>query len=116
MKQPPWLDRTSALLALLDPPRSPQSSSSRNAFVPSSSMTLRVRKPASSQGSLTGSAVAGSASPDGKKAYPSRPGGEAADASSSPSSSPEPTPEATPTAVAKRLPRVILKVGPRPET
>ena len=75
-------------------------------------MTLRVRKPASSQGSSTGAAVAGSASPDGKKAYPSRPGGEAADASSSP----EPTPEATPTAVAKKLPRVILKVGPRPET
>jgi histone deacetylase HOS3 len=76
-------------------------------------MTLRARKPGpAGQGT--------SSSPDRKKAYhQSHPVGEAAastdnaDASSSPSSPPE---SIAPAAAAKKLPRVILKVGPRPET
>ena len=81
-------------------------------------MTLRARK-AASQGTSTSTG----SSPDGKKAYnQSRPAGQAATtpeaaAEASSSSSPESTPEITPAAaVAKKLPRVILKVGPRPET
>jgi hypothetical protein len=55
-------------------------------------MTLRTRRPAS------------------------HPVGEAA-ADASSASSPESTSEIAPAAaVAKKLPRVILKVGPRPET
>ncbi|KAI0300365.1 histone deacetylase domain-containing protein [Russula brevipes] len=78
------------------------------AFIPPSSMTLRARKPAG-QGTPTGPAT----SPDRKKASQIRPVvGEAADTASSSES----TPETTPAASAKKLPRVILKVGPRPET
>lgn len=125
-KPPPWFERTSALLALLDP-RGAEPSSSRNVFIPPSSMTLRARKPAAGQGTTTTTSPA--PSPDGKKAaYQSRHVGEAAatadaspssssSSSSSSSPSPEPIPETTPPhAVAKKLPRVILKVGPRPET
>jgi histone deacetylase HOS3 len=114
-KRPLWFDRTSALLTQLDPHSSEQSLNSRGTFVPPSSMTLRARKPAS-QGTPT--------SPDRKKAYQSHPVGDAvvaaaadaADASSSLSSSESTAPEIAPAAVAKKLPRVILKVGPRPET
>jgi len=82
-------------------------------------MTLRVRK-AESQGTSTSTG----SSPDGKKAYnESRHAGQAATApeaaaeAAASSSSPESTPETTPAAaIAKKLPRVILKVGPRPET
>lgn len=91
----------------------------RATFVPPSSMTLRARKPAGPGTS--------SSSPDRKKAYhQSHPVGDAAaaaattaDAPSSlslSSSSRESAPEIAPAAVAKKLPRVILKVGPRPET
>lgn len=105
---PPWLDRTAALLAVLDP-RSAESSSTRGAFVLPSSMTLRARKPAGQGASSTSPAM----SPDRTKVDPNRPSGGAAVASSSPEST---TPETSPPTVTKKLPRVILRVGPRPET
>jgi histone deacetylase HOS3 len=117
MKPPPWLDRTSTLLARLDP-RGVESPSSRSAYVLPSSMTLRARKPASQ-----GTSASTGSSPDGKKVYnQGRPAGEAATAiaaatADASSSSRESTPDTTsPPAVVKKLPRVILKVGPRPET
>ena len=78
-------------------------------------MTLRTRK-AAGQGTVSSSSA--TTSPDRKKAaYQSHPVGEAA-ADASPALSPEPTSEIAPAAAAaaKKLPRVILKVGPRPET
>jgi hypothetical protein len=79
-------------------------------------MTLRARKPAGQGTSSTNHAT----SPDRKKAYQSHPVGEPAAAASSSAdaslSSPESTPEMAPAAAGeKKLPRVILKVGPRPE-
>jgi histone deacetylase HOS3 len=74
-------------------------------------MTLRMRKPASQ-----GTSNSGTASPDGKKAHQSPPASEAATAADTPSSPPESSPETSPPVIAKKLPRVILKVGPRPET
>jgi hypothetical protein len=81
-------------------------------------MTLRTRRPAS-RGTAASSTTTTihPTSPDRKKAaYQSHPVGEAA-ADASSASSPESTSEIAPAAaVAKKLPRVILKVGPRPET
>ncbi len=79
-------------------------------------MTLRTRKPAS-QGTSS-SATDHTASPDPKEAAnQGHPVGEVATADASSAPSPESTPEIPPAAaVAKKLPRVILKVGPRPET
>jgi len=99
----PWFDRTSALLALLDP-RGAESSSSRGAFAAPSSMTLRARKPAG-QGASTSPAT----SPERKEAYQSGPVGQTTDATPSPGSIAD-------AAALKKLPRVILKVGPRPGT
>ena len=86
--------------------------------MPPSSMTLRTRKPAT-QGTSSSSVTANhQTSPDQKKASSHRghPVGEAA-ADASSASSPESTSEIAPSAtIAKKLPRVILKVGPRPET
>jgi hypothetical protein len=78
-------------------------------------MTLRVRKPAS-QGTPT--------SPDRKRvcytvvaAADANADADAdADALSSLSPPGSTAPETAPAAVTKKLPRVILKVGPRPET
>ena len=80
-------------------------------------MTLRVRKPAS-QGTPT--------SPDRKRvcytvvaAADANADADAdadADALSSLSPPGSTAPETVPAAVTKKLPRVILKVGPRPET
>ncbi|KAF8501068.1 Arginase/deacetylase [Russula emetica] len=116
-KRPAWFDRTSALLALLDP-HGLEPSSSRNTFIPPSSMTLRTRRPVSRGTVLSSTSTTNHpTSPDRKEAaYQSHPVGEAA-ADTSSSSSPESTSEIAPAAaVAKKLPRVILKVGPRPET
>lgn len=101
---PPWFDRTSNLLAILDP-RIAESSSSRTAFIPPSSMTLRARK-SNNQGTPTSPPM----SPDRKKADNSRHTDDVAEAL--PSS--ESITEAEPPSVTKKLPRVILKVGPRP--
>jgi len=115
-KRPPWFDRTSALLALLDP-HGLEPSSSRKTFIPPSSMTLRTRRPAARGTASSSTTTSHPTSPDRKKAaYQSHPVGEAA-ADASSASSPESTSEIAPAAaVAKKLPRVILKVGPRPET
>lgn len=102
---PPWFDRASNLLAILDP-RSAESSSSRSAFIPPSSMTLRMRK-SNNQGTSTSP----TASPDRKKADKNRHTDDVADASLLSES----IAEAEPPGVTKKLPRVILKVGPRPE-
>lgn len=101
---PPWFDRASNLLATLDP-RSAESSSSRHAFIPPSSMTLRARK------SNNQDTPSPPVSPDRKKADRSRHVGDVADALLSSES----INEAEPPGVTKKLPRVILKVGPRPE-
>ncbi|KAI0252391.1 histone deacetylase domain-containing protein [Lactifluus subvellereus] len=106
-KSTPWFDRTAALLAVLDP-RSAESSSTRGAFALPSPMTLRARQPAI-QGALSTSPAM---SPDRTKVDQNRPSGGVAVASSSPES----TPETSPPTVTKKLPRVILRVGPRPET
>ncbi|KAI9510610.1 Arginase/deacetylase [Russula earlei] len=100
---PSWLDRTSALLALLDP-RGAEPPSIRSAFIPPSSMTLRARKYAD-QG------ITHPTSPD-QKPYQDN---SAGDASADPGQSPGSTPGASLPAVLKKLPRVILKVGPRPD-
>ena len=77
-------------------------------------MTLRTRKPASIQGTSS-STTTHATSPDRKKAV--HQGEVAAGIDASLASSPESTPEISPpAAVAKKLPRVILKVGPRSET
>lgn len=104
---PPWFDRTSNLLAILDP-RSLESSSSRNAFIPPSSMTLRTRK-SNNQGASTSPTM----SPDRKKVDKSRSTDNVADALLSESS--ESITEVKPSSVTKKLPRVILKIGSRPE-
>jgi hypothetical protein len=69
-------------------------------------MTLRARK-SNYQGTPTSSPV----SPERKKADKSRNTDDVADALLSS----EPITEAEPPSVTKKLPRVILKVGPRPE-
>jgi len=99
----PWFDRTSALLALLDP-RGVEPSSSRGNIVPPGSMTLRTRKPAR-QGASTSPAP----SPERRNAYQGGPVSQTGDATPSSGSIPD-------AAAVKKLPRVILKVGPRPET
>ncbi len=80
-------------------------------------MTLRTRKPASIQGTSS-STTTHATSPDRKKAvHQGEVAADATGADASSASSPESTPEISPpAAVAKKLPRVILKVGPRPET
>ncbi|KAI9443126.1 Arginase/deacetylase [Lactarius indigo] len=102
---PPWFDRTLNLLALIDP-RSAESSSSRSAFVPPSSMTLRTRK-SNNQGTSTSP----TRSPDRKKVDKGRSTNDVADAL--PSS--ESIAEVEQPSATKKLPRVILKVGPPPE-
>ncbi|KAI0055135.1 histone deacetylase complex protein [Artomyces pyxidatus] len=105
-RPPAWFDRTSALLALLDPLAAQPSA--KNAFVPPSSMTLRTRKkPDSGVPTPIGSAKKTTPSSEAKPVLSS--------GSSSSTLSDLSEPEA-PSAVAKKLPRVILKVGPRPET
>lgn len=102
---PPWFDRASNLLAILDP-RSAESSASRSAFIPPSSMTLRARK-SNNQGTSTSP----TASPDRKKADKNRHADDVADSLLLSES----IAEAELPSVTKKLPRVILKVGPRPE-
>ena len=101
---PPWFDRASNILAMVDP-RIAESSSSRSAFMPPSSMTLRVRK-SNNQGTPSPPM-----SPARKKVDKSRHTDDVADALLPTES----ITEAEPPGVTKKLPRVILKVGPRPE-
>ena len=80
-------------------------------------MTLRTRRPASRDTASSTTTASHPTSPERKKAaYQSHTVGEAA-ADASSDSSAESTFEIAPAAAAaKKLPRVILKVGPRPET
>ncbi|KAI0269736.1 histone deacetylase domain-containing protein [Gloeopeniophorella convolvens] len=104
---PAWFDRTAALLARLDPAGA-EPSSGRNAFIPPSTRTLRERRPVGQ-----GPSTKPGASPRGKKtAAQSRAAGVVASASSDSGSTES---EVSPPTATKKLPRVILKVGPRPE-
>ncbi|KAJ7490690.1 Arginase/deacetylase [Mycena latifolia] len=92
----PWLERAVAIFSSLD--ASPAISAPPRAPLPPSSMTLRDRKKPNSAAS----------SPRGKAVAPP------AEASSSESSSSEDSPP--PSAAGKKLPRVILRLGPAPGT
>ncbi|KAI0051429.1 Arginase/deacetylase [Auriscalpium vulgare] len=110
LADPAWFDRASALLAILDPLNN--STSSKNTFVPPSSMTLRTRK------RPEGTPMPHQAPSPGKKSVPAphddlEPSLGSLSANSSDLSEPD---TSLPAPVAKKLPRVILKLGPRPET
>ncbi|KAI0313788.1 Arginase/deacetylase [Amylostereum chailletii] len=102
---PAWLERATALLAKLDPA---VASSTRTAFVPPSTRTLRARKPASPP---PNSNAPVQALPLDAKA-PTSTGSEETESSLSELSDEEP-PAIAP---QKKLPRVILKIGPAPST
>ncbi|VDC05529.1 unnamed protein product [Peniophora sp. CBMAI 1063] len=112
-----WLSRTSALLAQMDPTALTQP---RN-IVPPSTRTLRARTPADTRPSTAEKAKAPasrSLKPPSSAAKAARESDNSLTESSSSDSSADETPAPPPRGEAagqKKLPRVVLKLGPRPE-
>ncbi|KAJ7704976.1 histone deacetylase domain-containing protein [Mycena rosella] len=100
----PWLERAVALFTSLDGSLAHSSASAPRAPLPPSSMTLRDRKKPNS------AATSAASSPRGKAVAAA---GEA-EASSSDSSSSDDSPPPSASAAEKKLPRVILRLGPAP--
>jgi len=102
---PPWLDRALAIFSSLD--ASPAHTVTARAPPPPSSMTLRDRKkPTSAANSATSSPRA--------KATASTTEAVSTESSSSEDSGPSASASAVASAAGKKLPRVILRLGPAP--